>query len=112
MAIELGFTLFKTVFENSVYFNIEWLMSLVLTGLTLLILTRDTQKWAQWAFPVMVMWHIAGISPFIVIYIASAIAFGISTLSLQTISALLNTTTEQGKRLQQAIKRGKSKNKP
>lgn len=93
MAIEAGIELIKAIFVNTTILNIGWVMSLFLTLITLLIITRDTQKWQFLALPVTVMWHIAGVPPFIGIYMLEAIAFSITVLSTQTISGLIDTYT-------------------
>lgn len=91
MAIQTGYQLLKDVLLNTIVFDVTWLASIILTGLTLLILTRDWQKWKTLAFPVMMGWHIAGVPPFIIAYIASGIVFAIESFSLQTITGLLST---------------------
>lgn len=94
MGIELGLELIKTVIQDTYIFNISWIISAVLTMLTLLIITKDYNKWKTLAFPVMVGWHISGVTPFILLYMFGAIMFAIESLSVQVISGLLSATTK------------------
>lgn len=96
MAIQLGFDLIKNIFLDTVVFNIDWIISVLLTFFTLLMLSRDVNDWKTLVFPVMVGWHVAGIPPFFLMYIAGAMLFAIESLSLQQIGTLIaGVTTEQ-----------------
>ena len=64
MAIELGYEFIRQIFIDTTIFDIGWAISVIVTILSLLIITRDTQEWKKLAFPVMVGWHIVGIPPF------------------------------------------------
>lgn len=90
MGIQQGYDLAKAVFLDTVIFDITWAISALVTFLVLLLLTKEISKWKSLAFPVMVLIHIAGIPPFILLYVASAIIFAIENLSIQTIGALLS----------------------
>lgn len=90
MGIQQGYDLIKAVFLDTVILDISWAISLIFTLLTLLLITKEVDKWKSLAFPVMVLIHIAGIPPFILIYLGSAIIFAIESLSLQTIGSLLS----------------------
>lgn len=89
MAIELGYAVIRDIFLDTMIFNTAWLLSALLTFITLLALSRDANRWKELAFPVMVGWHIAGVPPFFLLYIAAAIMFGIECLSLQFIGEAL-----------------------
>jgi len=98
MAIGNATTIMTTVFADTIIFNVTWLISLAITFLSLLILTRDANKWKILAFPVMLMWHIAGVPPNFLIYLVSAIVFAIEAMSLQTIGQIMQIATGTVKR--------------
>ena len=91
MAIQTGFDLLYNIFVDTFIFNIGWLISVLLTFFTLMALSRNPKDWKTLAFPVMVAWHIIGIPPFFLLYIAMAMMYAIEALSLQTIGTLLTT---------------------
>lgn len=107
MAIDLGFTLLKNIFVDTYIFNIDWLLSAVITFLSLLWLSKDPNEWKTLAFPVMVGWHIAGLSPFFLLYIATAMMYAIESLSLQTIGQVITgvtrTATEKWKGIKPSL---------
>lgn len=86
--IDLGFALMRDLMLDTWVFNVGWVFSVLATFFTLLALTRDTEKWKNLAFPVMIGWHIAGIPPFFLLYIVSGLMFVVENLSLQTIGSL------------------------
>lgn len=90
MAIDTGLTLLGHIVQDMTVFNITWVLSLVATFLTLLIITRDVNKWKELLFPVMTGWYIAGLPPFFLLFIFAAIMYGIETLSIQLIGQVVN----------------------
>lgn len=99
MAFSDGFSYLKNIFVETTIFNIEWFISLFLVFLTMIIITRETQKWKQLAFPVTVAWHIAGVTPSFLWYFATAIAFVIDILSLEVLGNTISTITGTAKRI-------------
>lgn len=97
MAIDLGYNVISNVFQNTYIFNTSWIISLIVTSITLMILTRDPEKWKEMWFPVTVLWHIAGITPFILVYVISAVLFVIEGLSIQTIGELVDVKHSEPK---------------
>lgn len=89
MGIELGYALLHSIFQETIFFNVTWLISIALTGLTLLLISRDPEDWKKLALPVMTGWHIVGIAPFIVVYLATGIFFITSHLGTHVIGQLL-----------------------
>jgi len=98
MVITEGFGLFKDVFVNTNVLNISWLLSIVFVILTMVLITRDVSKWKTLAFPVTVMWHIAGITPNYLLYMITGIVFAVDVLSLSSgggfIQAIITRTKE------------------
>lgn len=92
--ITSGITLFTDSFQNVTFFQIEWILSIILVGFTLLILTREFSTWAQLALPVTVGWDIVGIEPSLIFYIFVAIAFVFSHLSFQMITGGIEAVTK------------------
>lgn len=88
----ISYEILKIVLQDTIYFNISWIISAIATLLTLTAITRDTNKWKELALPVMVIWHIAGIPPFFLLYIATAITFTIECLSIEVIGDLIKIT--------------------
>lgn len=116
MAITLGTELFRTLLLDTLPFGTSMIINLILTFFALLIITRNTKKWQELAFPVMIGWTIAGIPQNFLILLAGAFAMGISVLSLESIGTLLNAiklptktrqailTTKYGKEKQETKK--------
>jgi hypothetical protein len=98
MAISSGFELLTSALADTTIFNISWIISLIFVFFTLLIITRDVNKWKSLAFPVTILWHIVGITPSFLFYILTGMIFVIDALSLQAIGnvlgAVVNTTKE------------------
>lgn len=89
MTLQDGFGILNSITINTTVFNIEWILSTALIFLTLLIITRDINKWKILAFPTTVMWHIIGIKPSFLMYAITAILFVIEALSLEIIGNLV-----------------------
>lgn len=94
MGIELGYNFISTVFLDTYIFNLSWLTSAFLVLLTMAILTRDYGQWKSLAFPVMVGWHIAGVTPFIGLYVIAGIMFAIENLSLNVVTGLATVVSQ------------------
>lgn len=97
MTIQLGYDLINELFGKISIFDSSWIISILLTVLTMLLLTRDTREWKQLAFPIMVGWHVAGVTPSILIYIGTAILFVVDVLSLEMLTGMVLEVRRQFK---------------
>ena len=95
MGMELGFELFENVIQNTNVFELTWLFSIILTLLTLLMITRDTQKWRQLLFPVLIGWDVAGVNPHPLTYVFVAIIYGIDIMSLQLVTSFIGVSSRE-----------------
>lgn len=93
MAIDTAYTLLNSGFNELILFNVEWIISITVTFLSMLIVTRDVQKWKTLAFPIMLGWHICGLSPFFFAYLISAIVFAIEGISLSALGQVFSTAS-------------------
>lgn len=92
MAIQDGYDLLKAILVETTIFDLTWIVSLILTFLTLIIITRNKSEWKKLAFPVLIGWHVCGIKPHILLYIITSIMFVIEHLSLTGLSTILKLT--------------------
>ena len=99
MAISDGFGLLNSVLTDTLVFNISWIISIVFVFFTLLIITRDINKWKTLAFPVTILWHIVGITPSFLFYIVTGIMFIVDALSLETIGNVLGAIVTNTKNI-------------
>lgn len=95
MAIDTAYSILGNAFENTMVFNIGWIISLAITAISLVLITRNSQKWRILAFPVMLGWHVAGIAPNFIIYLASALMFAIEGISIQTLGDIITIAKRQ-----------------
>lgn len=86
-----GFTMLTSALNDTLFFNVSWIISLVFVFFTMLLITRDFQKWKLLALPVTIMWHIVGIRPSILFYIGASIIFAVEAFSLQTLGEVIGT---------------------
>lgn len=91
MAIDVGLTQLGNFFGQTTVFGISWLIHLILTALTLAYLSKDPNDWKELSLPVVTLWHIVGIVPSFLIYILSALVFGIEMFSQAKVTALFST---------------------
>lgn len=110
MAITQGFELLSSAVTDTFVFNISWLISIVFVFFTLLIITRDTNKWKGLAFPVTILWHVVGITPSFLFYILTGIVFIIDALSINTIGNVISAIVTGTKKVSGNPERTKVKN--
>ena len=80
-----NFDLFTEAFTETWVVGTYWVIPLILVFITLLIITRDFEKWKILAFPVCVMWTVAGVPISPIILVITAIVCAIEALSIQVI---------------------------
>lgn len=86
--ISVAYTWLSDVFQPNL-FQIDWLVTLIFIILTMLLITRDFQKWQILFLPVTIFWHILGLQPSIIIYAIGAIMFAVHALSLEILGQLV-----------------------
>lgn len=100
-----GINYLSGVFTGTTIFGLEWILSLILTLLTLLILTREYNKWRELALPVMIIWHIVGITPNLLMYLGAGIIYVIDKVSIQTLGSVISAIKITPKRQKDELKR-------
>lgn len=106
MGIEYGFELLNNTFTNTSIVNINWIVSIIFVIFTLLIITRDVNKWKTLALPVTILWHIIGIKPSFILYAITGIIFIVNILSIELIGNILEVINKKNNNLLNKI-RGK-----
>lgn len=109
MGIELGTQLFETFLADTLPFGSELITSSILVMLTLLIITRDRERWGQIALPVVIGWQVAGIRPHIFLYIITAIIFVVTNLSFRTTATIISALKKQEPILRQQYQEQRKK---
>jgi hypothetical protein len=110
MAINLGFEILNNALSNLLVFNTPWIMAMVVTFLSLLIITRDPAVWRKLAFPMMLGWHVVGLTPNYLLYLIAGIIFIIDLFSLQGLSNILTVSGKSiNKTLLADIRRARKK---
>lgn len=95
MAIQYAYDLLKSTFLDVNIFGITWMITAIATLLTLYIITNKKEDMLVLALPVTLVLHINGLTPSIVQYLITTIAFVSETLSLETAGTILQTTGKQ-----------------
>lgn len=106
MGIELGTQLFETILNDTLPFGSTMITSIILIMVTLLIITRDRERWGQIALPVAIGWHISGITPHIFVYIITAIIFVITCLSFKTTATIMSAAKKRAPLVLASIQQG------
>lgn len=95
MAIEDGFELISNVFTRTTVFGIDWIIPTIVIILTLIIITRDVNKWKTLALPVSAAWYIIGLKTSPVILVGAGLVMIMELISIETLGNLLDTVTEK-----------------
>lgn len=95
--IDIGLNYIADIVGQTGFLNTPWLVHSILTLLTLIILTRDVNKWKQLALPITMLWHIIGIQPSYLMYLGAGIVFIIDNLSINIIGKTIRTITRKKK---------------
>lgn len=90
MAIENAYIFIGEIFNQTTIFGFEWLWSLIIITLTLIIITRDLSKWGEIALPVSIGWYLAGLNVFIGVFFVTAIWFVLTNLSINVMGNIIN----------------------
>lgn len=73
----------KETFTHTHVFGMSWVISGIAVILTMLLITRDLQKWKTIALPTCVIITLSGLQVSVVLYIIAGIVFAIDLLSLE-----------------------------
>lgn len=69
--------------KNIKIFGISWLLGAIISGITVILITRDSHKAGEIFFPIVIMWAIVGLNIGVFMFIISALFYATSIL-LQT----------------------------
>lgn len=90
-----GFNYFGNATGGNIsLFGQNWIISIIILFLTLIILTREYEKWKGLALPVSLAWWVGGIKPNMVILLATGVIFVIDALSIQVINDFMGISKE------------------
>jgi hypothetical protein len=92
MALDMtqGFEFFKSFLVDVTVFNIDWIISLFVIVLVLLLISRDTQDWKILSLPVTIVIHIMGLTPSFIWYIIATIIFSVELFSTRMMGNVLH----------------------
>lgn len=96
MPYDLNHTLWQTTFTDTSIFGLTWLIAIPVILLTLVLITRQTEKWKTLAFPVAMIWHIAGLEVHQLLFIILGIMFVIDSISLEVLGQSLEVIKRVG----------------
>jgi Ni/Fe-hydrogenase subunit HybB-like protein len=103
----MGFEFLKETLQHTSFLQINFIVALIFIIITLLIITRDIEKWKLLALPVSILWEIIGVPVHLLILISAGIMFAIEILSLTQIGnlaeALTKTFTKSSENKQQTM---------
>ena len=89
-----AWTIVQEVFKDSLVFNIDWLIVIFIVFISMLLITRNIQKWKVLALPVTLAWSIAGLKPSLLWYIIITIIFGVESLSIDMLGSLVKAVSK------------------
>lgn len=90
---QAGIDLFGKGVTGVKAFNNGWFLPILVIGLTLLIITRDINKWKRFMLPVTAMWGAGGLLISPVVYIFGAILYVVEMFSIEAVGATLRAAT-------------------
>lgn len=91
-------------------FNTDMIISLGLTMLTILLISRKPQDWKYIALPVTIMWHVVGIVPNFMQYLTTGFFWTFNVFKIEMLTAPLEMIKNAGEGINNAIK-GKKETK-
>jgi hypothetical protein len=94
----LDYNLIGQLTNNTTILSIGWMVGLLITAISTVLISRDKEDVTVLAFPLLVGWAIAGLRTSPVILSIAAIVFVISTLSLKGIRQILSPKAIQSRR--------------
>lgn len=78
-------------FTTTTVFNIEWVLNIIATVVTTILITRDKNAWAILLLPVTIMWHIIGLTPSFIWYIITSLLLIVKIFSTDIIGNMTST---------------------
>ncbi len=113
-AMDAGFTSVNTIFDGSTYFGTEWLVPLLVVGVSMLLVTRDVREWKSLALPMCTLWLLIGLDVGILIFATSAIFFAVDVFSTKLLGQVMRVTVDAstqlnpfGKKLEREVARAR-----
>lgn len=98
-SIDFGIQTAGNIFSGTSFFGADWLLALIIIGLSMLLVTRDLNDWKTLALPMSLMWMLAGLHVNLLIIITTSIFFAIDVLSTKTLGTVLSSVTAAAKGL-------------
>jgi len=92
---DIDFSLLSNISNNTNIAGTDIILGFIFIILSMLLITRDVEKWKILAFPLAIGFTVAGINISPVIVIITAIIFTIEGLSLQVIASLVDTISDK-----------------
>lgn len=83
--ITVAYDMLKGSITQVNVFGISWIIPTIIIVITLVLITRDIQKWKILTLPVSILYYLVGIKTSWVIMFAAAIIFAVESLSIQAI---------------------------
>lgn len=87
-------SLFQQAFTYTEVYGMNWVIPSILVFLTLIMITRDYNRWKILALPTLLAWKIAGLPTSIVLLIIATIVYVQESLNLEVFGNFLTATTE------------------
>lgn len=81
-------------FHGTSFLGAQAVLGAFVILLTLILITRNTNRWKQLLLPVAIGWSVVGLEISIIIYIIGAILMAIDALTPQTMSNVMRAVTQ------------------
>lgn len=86
---QAGITFLNELINGTVFFGVTDVIGIILALFTMMLLTRDTERWKTLFLPVLIGWHLCGVVISLPLMFLSSITFVITHLSIRVIGELL-----------------------
>lgn len=87
-------TMFQQAFTYTEVYGMNWIIPTILVFLTMIMITRDFNRWKILALPTLLAWKIAGLPTSLVLLIIATILYVQESLNLEVFGNLLTAGTE------------------
>lgn len=88
-SITQGFNVLRDSMNSSSIAGIDYVIPLILVFLTLVFVTRDLEEWKTLAFPILLMWGLAGIDVPLIFNALLGIQFVLTIIGIQRLGNVL-----------------------
>lgn len=103
--ITTGFTYIKDIFVDSTFLNLDWIIGLFIVLVTLIIITRDIEKWKLLLFPIVLGWHIVGVHQNLIIFMFSSILFALALFDKEVVGNIISFLQDKKTEIQTKLKK-------